>query len=225
MRRHWTCPRFGRSPRDSPLIRRDAARGLRAAGLPVAFFLIAATLFPFAVGPDARLLAKAGGGMLWLSALLAALLPVERLVTPDAEAGVLDQFAVRGVADEGVAAAKIVAHWLGFGPSLMLAALPGAALLGLGGATLARLEIGLAIGTPALAALGVTVAALTTGLRGAAGLRGWFCCRSPCRVLIFGAGALTPNDGGALKLLAAAALLLTAGAPFAAGAALKALRD
>lgn len=207
------------------LIRRDAARGLRAAGLPVAFFLIAATLFPFAVGPDPRLLAKAGGGMLWLSALLAALLPVERLVTPDAEAGVLDQFAVRGIADEGVAAAKIAAHWLGFGPPLMLAALPGAALLGLDGATLARLELGLAIGTPALAALGVTVAALTTGLRGAGALAGLVLLPLAVPLLIFGAGGLNPDEGGAFKLLAAIALLLTAGAPFAAGAALKALRD
>ncbi len=207
------------------LIRRDTARGLRAAGLPVAFFLIAATLFPFAVGPDARLLAKAGGGMLWLAALLAALLPVERLVAPDAEAGVLDQFAVRGIADEGVAAAKVVAHWLGFGPPLMLAALPGAALLGLDGATLARLELGLAIGTPALAALGVTVAALTTGLRGAGALAGLVLLPLAVPLLIFGAGALNLDDGGALKLLAASALLLTAGAPFAAGAALKALRD
>lgn len=208
-----------------PLIRRDATRGLRAAGLPVAFFLIAATLFPFAVGPDARLLAKAGGGMLWLAALLAALLPVERLVTPDAEAGVLDQLAVRGIADEAVAAAKIVAHWLGFGPPLMLAALPGAALLGLDGATLARLELGLAIGTPALAALGVTVAALTTGLRGAGALAGLVLLPLAVPLLIFGAGALDADDGGALKLLAATALLLTAGAPFATGAALKALRD
>ncbi len=207
------------------LIRRDVTRGLRAAGLPVAFFLIAATLFPFAVGPDARLLAKAGGGMLWLAALLAALLPVERLVTPDAEAGVLDQFAVRGIADEGVATAKIVAHWLGFGPPLMLAALPGAALLGLDGATLVRLELGLAIGTPALAALGVTVAALTTGLRGAGALAGLVLLPLAVPLLIFGAGALSLADDGALKLLTATALLLTAGAPFAAGAALKALRD
>ncbi|MDB5738331.1 MAG: heme transporter permease CcmB, partial [Sphingomonas bacterium] len=72
------------------LVRRDAARGLRAAGLPVAFFLIAATLFPFAVGPEPKLLAQAGGGMLWLAALLAALLPIERLVAPDVDAGVLD---------------------------------------------------------------------------------------------------------------------------------------
>ncbi len=208
-----------------PLIRRDAARGLRAAGLPVAFFLIAATLFPFAVGPDARLLAKTGGGMLWLAALLAALLPVERLVAPDAEAGILDQLAVRGFADEAVAAAKIVAHWLGFGPPLMLAALPGAALLGLDGATLARLEAGLAIGTPALAALGVTVAALTAGLRGAGALAGLMLLPLAVPLLIFGAGAIQPDGASAMKLLAAVSLLFVTGAPFAAGAALKAIRE
>jgi len=207
------------------LILRDTLRGLRAAGLPVVFFLIAATLFPFAVGPDARLLAKAGGGMLWLAALLAALLPIERLVAPDAEAGVLDQFAARGIADEGVAAAKIAAHWLSFGPPLMLAALPGAALLGLDGATLGRLEAGLAIGTPALAALGVTVAALTTGLRGSGALAGLVLLPLAVPLLIFGAGALEPGDGQALKLLAATALLITFGAPFAAGAALRSHRD
>jgi len=208
-----------------PLILRDTHRGLRAAGLPVAFFLIAATLFPFAVGPDARLLAKAGGGMLWLAALLAALLPIERLVAPDAESGVLDQLAARGIADEGIAAAKIAAHWLAFGPPLMLAALPGAALLGLDGPTLGRLEAGLAIGTPALAALGVTVAALTTGLRGAGALAGLVLLPLAVPLLIFGAGALEPANAQALKLLAATALLITFGAPFAAGAALKSHRD
>ena len=207
------------------LILRDTLRGLRAAGLPVVFFLIAATLFPFAVGPDARLLAKAGGGMLWLAALLAALLPIERLVAPDAEAGVLDQFAARGIADEGVAAAKIAAHWLAFGPPLMLAALPGAALLGLDGPTLGRLEAGLAIGTPALAALAVTVAALTAGLRGSGALAGLVLLPLAVPLLIFGAGALEPGNAQALKLLAATALLLTFGAPFAAGAALRSHRD
>jgi heme exporter protein B len=208
-----------------PLIRRDAARGLRAAGLPVAFFLIAATLFPFAVGPDARLLAKTGGGMLWLAALLAALLPVERLVAPDAEAGILDQLAVRGFADEAVAATKIAAHWLGFGPPLMLAVLPGAALLGLDGATLTRLEAGLAIGTPALAALGFTVAALTAGLRGAGALAGLMLLPLAVPLLIFGAGAIQPDGASAMKLLAAVSLLFVAGAPFAAGAALRAIRE
>ncbi|MBA2934705.1 heme exporter protein CcmB [Sphingomonas sp. CGMCC 1.13654] len=207
------------------LIRRDTLRGLRAAGLPVMFFLIAATLFPFAVGPDARVLTKAGGGMLWLAALLAALLPIERLVAPDIEAGVFDQFAARGIADEALAAAKIAAHWLSFGPTLMLAALPGAALLGLDESTLGKLEAGLAIGTPALAALGLTVAALTAGLRGGGALAGLVLLPLAIPLLIFGAGALDPDGAQALKLLASTALLLTFGAPFAAGAALRSHRD
>ncbi len=202
------------------LIARDVARAARAgAMLPIAFFLLVATLFPFAVGPDAPLLARAGAGVLWMAALLAALLPIERLVAPDAEAGVLDQLAMRGIADETVAAAKILAHWLSFGPPLMLAALPAAALLGIDGAALIRLEIGLALGTPALAALALTVSALTVGLRGAGALAGLLMLPLAVPLLIFGAG-----EGG-LRLLAATALVLLAGAPFAAGAALRALRD
>lgn len=207
------------------MIARDARRGLRGAALPVVFFLVAATLFPFAVGPDPRLLARAGAGMLWLAALLAALLPVERLVAPDAEAGVLDQLAARGIPDESVAAARIAAHWLGFGPPLMLAALPGAALLGLDGATLTRLEAGLAIGTPALAALGLTVAALTLGLRHAGALAGLVMLPLAVPLLIFGAGAAAGEGAGAFRLLGATALVLLAGAPFAAGAALRAARE
>lgn len=207
------------------LARRDLGRSLRAAGLPVAFFLVAATLFPFAVGPEPRLLARIGGGLLWLAALLAALLPVERLIAPDAQAGILDQLAARGIADETVAAARILAHWIGFGPPLMLAALPGAALLGLDGAGLARLEAGLAIGTPALAALAVTVAALTASLGSAGAVAGLMMMPLAVPLLIFGAGATATDGLPALKLLAAAALLIVAGAPFAAGAAMRALRD
>src|ERR1700741_4136108 len=80
------------------LIRRDVAQAWRAGGafLPVVFFLLVATLFAFAVGPDAQLLAQTGGGVLWLAALLPALLPVDRLIEPDRLNGVLDQLAVRG---------------------------------------------------------------------------------------------------------------------------------
>ena len=211
----------------SAIIGRDLLRGFEGGGamLPLIFFLLVATLFPFAVGPDAALLGKVGGGALWMAALLAALLPVDRLIAPDAEAGVLDQFAVRGISDEAVAAAKIVAHWLSFGPPLMIAAIPAAALLRLDGATLGWLEAGLAIGTPALAALAVTTSALTAGLRGAGALAGLVMLPLAVPLLIFGAGALGDQGLGALKLLAATALLLTAGAPFAAGAALRAARD
>ena len=209
------------------IVARDLGRGFEGGGalLPLIFFLLVATLFPFAVGPDAALLARVGGGALWMAALLAALLPIDRLVAPDAEAGMLDQFAVRGISDEAVAAAKIVAHWLSFGPPLMLAAFPAAALLRLDGAALGRLEAGLAIGTPGLAALGLMTSALTAGLRGAGALAGLVMLPLAVPLLIFGAGALGDQGLGALKLLAATSLLLVAGAPFAAGAALRAARD
>jgi heme exporter protein B len=209
------------------VVARDLGRSFEGGGamLPLIFFLLVATLFPFAVGPDGALLARVGGGALWMAALLAALLPIDRLIAPDAEAGVLDQLAVRGISDEAVAAAKIIAHWLSFGPPLMLAALPAAALLRLDGSTLGRLEAGLAIGTPGLAALGVMTSALTAGLRGAGALAGLVMLPLAVPLLIFGAGALGDQGLGALKLLAATSLLLTAGAPFAAGAALRAGRD
>lgn len=209
------------------LIWRDLARAWRSGGiaLPVAFFLLVATLYPFAVGPDGPLLARTGGGVLWVAALLAALLPVDRLIAPDMESGVLDQFAVRGIADEVIAIAKIIAHWLGFGPALMLAAIPAAALLRLDGPTLRTVELGLLLGTPGLAALGIMIASLTSGLRGASALTGLLMLPLAIPILIFGAGSLGPAGVGGLKLLAAASLLLCAIAPFATGAALRGLRE
>jgi len=205
------------------LVRRDLAHAFAHGGawLPLVFYLLVATLFPFAIGPDAALLAKIGSGALWTAALLAALLPVERLMRPDIASGVLDQLAIRGQSDESVAAAKLVAHWLSFGPPLMVATLPAAALLNLDGGTLARLEIGLLIGTPGLAALGLAVAALTASLRGAGALIGLVMLPLAVPLLIFGAS----SGAGALKLLAATSLLFVAGAPFVAGAALRAGRS
>lgn len=209
------------------IIWRDVRVAYQGGGaiLPLLFFLLVATLFPFAVGPDGPLLSRVGGGALWMAALLAALLPIDRLIGPDAEQGVLDQYAVRGLSDEGIAAAKIAAHWLGFGPPLLIAALPAAALLKLDGDVLLRLELGLAIGTPALAALGVLTSALTLGLRGAGALAGLVMLPLAVPLLIFGAGSLGDGGVGALKLLGATALVLTAIAPFAAGAALRASRE
>lgn len=209
------------------LVKRDLAAAWRGGGvaLPIAFFLLVATLFPFAVGPDAALLARTGGGALWMAALLAALLPVDRLVAPDVESGLFDQLAVRGLSEELAMAARIVAHWLAFGPPLLLAALPGAALLRLDGASLFKIELGLLLGTPALAALGVMTAAFTAGLRGAGALAGLLMLPLAIPILIFGAGSLGAVDAGGLKLLAATALALVAIAPFAAAAALRAGRD
>lgn len=197
-----------------------------AAALPLVFFLLVATLFPFAVGPDTALLARTGGGALWMAALLAALLPVDRLVEPDRAAGVLDQLHLKGVSEETIAAAKLIGHWLSFGPPLMLAALPAAAMLKLPAETLLRLELGLAIGTPGLAALSVGVAALTAGLRRSGALAGLLLLPLAVPLLIFGAGLIERGTGaGALQLLGAVSLLLVAGTPFAAGAAIRAGRD
>ena len=197
-----------------------------AAVLPLVFFLLVATLFPFAVGPDGPLLARTGGGALWMAALLAALLPVDRLVEPDRAAGMLDQFAVRGISDEAVAMAKLAGHWLSFGPPLMLAAVPAAALMKLPQEVLLRLELGLLVGTPGLAALTLIVSALIAGLRSTGALAGLLMLPLAVPILIFGAGLVERGgDAGALKLLGAVSLLLVAAAPFAAGAALRAGRD
>ncbi|CAN5404663.1 heme exporter protein CcmB [soil metagenome] len=204
------------------LVARDVRRALAGGGVTivVAFFLLAATLFPFAVGPDAALLARIGGGVIWAAALLAALLPVERLIGPDLENGVLDQFAVRGLSMSLVGAAKIVAPWLTFGPPLMAASVIAAALLDLTPEKLLRVELGLLLGTPGLAALAVATGAIVAGLRGASALAGLLMLPLAVPLLIFGAGSIT-DGAGALKLLAAVSLLLLAGAPFVVAAAIR----
>ena len=200
------------------LIARDVRRGFSGhAWLPIAFFLLVVALMPFAVGPDAKLLGRIGSGVLWIAALTAALLPVERLIEPDRAEGMLDQLALRGLAEESIAAAKIVAHWITFGPLLLIAAVPGSALLAMDGDALLRAEIALAIGTPGLASLAVAIAAVTSGLPRAGSLAGLLLLPLAVPLLIFGAA-------NALLLEAAVSLLLTAGAPFVAGGAIRAAR-
>jgi heme exporter protein B len=193
--------------------------------LPIVFYLAVATLFPFVTGPDKALLARVGGSILWIAALLASLLPIERLVLPDRQSGVLDQLHLRGWADEWVAAAKIAGHIVGFGIPLLLATPIAIALLGVPDDKAGTLLLGLALALPALAGLGVTIAALTAGLNGASALGGLLLVPLAIPILIFGAGTLDENPGSALQLLAATSLAMTALAPFAAGAALRAGRE
>jgi heme exporter protein B len=210
------------------LLRRDLAMllfGKRGGTvLPVLFFLAVAMLFPFAVGPDARLLARTGGGVIWVAALLAAILPLDRLIEPDIELGMFDQWALRGLSEEWIVAVRVLAHWLSFGPPLMLASLIAAALLGLDGTALRTVELGLLAGTPGLAALGVTVAALTAGLRGGAALAGLLVIPLAVPLLIFGAGSLTTGGTSGIALTGAVSLVLLAIAPFAAGAPIRGAR-
>ena len=207
------------------LVRRDLALVLRRPGalaLPVLFFVLVAALFPFAVGPDARLLGRIAPGVVWVAGLLASLLPVETLVDPDRADGTLDQIVTRGIALETWTAARLVAHWLGFAIPLLLALPVAGVLLGVPFAVIGQLALGLLLGTPALAALALLAASLTAGLRGGGALAGLIALPLALPVLIFGVGA---EGDGALKLLAASSLVLVALAPFAAAAALKSSFD
>lgn len=211
------------------LLKRDLAKFFPFAGggaaLPLIFFLAVAMLYPFAVGPDANVLAKTGGGVVWIAALLAAILPLDRLVSQDIELGVFDQLKLRGVTEETSLAVRLLAHWLSFGPPLIIATFPAAALLGLEGPTLHVLLIGLLAGTPGLAAIGLMIAALTASLRAGAALTGLLLIPLALPILIFGAGALARADTASLGFVAAISLLLVAIAPFAAGAAIRAARE
>ena len=212
------------------LLRRDLAQlllgGRRGSALlPVLFFLAVAMLYPFAVGPDAPVLARTGGGVIWVAALLAAILPMDRLIEPDLELGMFDQWALRGISEEMLVAVRMLAHWLSFGPPLMLAALPASALVGIDGEKLWLVELGQLAGTPGLAALGVMVAAITAGLRGGAALGGLLAIPMAIPLLVFGAGSLAVGGESGLGLTAAFSLVLLAITPFAAGAAIRSGRS
>jgi heme exporter protein B len=212
------------------LLRRDLAQMFGGAGrgatlLPVLFFIAVAMLYPFAVGPAPELLARTGGGVIWVAALLASILPLDRLLQRDVERGFFDQLYLRGIAEELVVAVRLLAHWLSFGPPLMLAAIPAAALLGLDGATVRKVELGLLAGTPGLAAIGLIIAALTVGMRSGAALSGLLLIPLAVPLLVFGAGALSTGGNSGIALTAAISLLLVAITPFAGGAAIRAARE
>ena len=193
--------------------------------LPLLFFLAVAMLYPFAIGPNPDLLAATGGGVVWVAALLAAILPLDRLLAPDLENGFFDQWALRGISEELVVAVRLTAHWLSFGPFLMLAAIPASALLGIDGATLRTVEWGLLAGTPGLAAIGIIIASITVGLRAGAALSGLLVMPLAVPLLIFGAGSLSTGGESGLALTGAISLALVAIAPFAGGAAIRASRE
>ncbi len=214
------------------LMMRDIRNTLRGGSLllPMAFFLILIVMYPFAVGSDPILLARTGSGMMWVALLLASLLPVDRIVTPDVQAGIIDQMVVRGHSEEMIIIAKWLAHMLTLGVPLLLAALPGAILMGMGTAQMMPLLIALAIGLPGLTALAVLVAALGAGGRGAMVASSLAILPFAIPILIFGTGSSGGGNTaeaarGALQWLSASSLLLVAILPFAGGAALRAARE
>ncbi|MEQ8921713.1 MAG: heme exporter protein CcmB [Roseovarius sp.] len=150
------------------LLLRDLRLAMRAGGgfgLGLAFFLIVVTLVPFGVGPQSGLLATIAPGILWLGALLACLLSLDRIFALDWEDGSLDLLATAPLPMEAVVSVKALAHWLTTGLPLVLATPVFGLLLSLPGAGYGPLLVSLLLGTPALSVIGTFGAALTVGLK------------------------------------------------------------
>ncbi|WP_371154547.1 heme exporter protein CcmB [Jannaschia sp. 2305UL9-9] len=211
------------------LLMRDLRLALRAGGgfgLGLAFFLILATLVPLAVGPQPDLLAPIAAGILWLGALLACLLSLDRLWALDAEDGSLDLLATAPIPLEGAATIKAVVHWLTTGLPLTLIAAPLSLLMFLPASALPWLVLSLAVGTPALSWLGTFGAALTVGLKRGSLLMSLLVLPLYIPTLVFGAevtrrGAEGLSTATPLALLAAITLGCIALLPFATAAALR----
>ncbi len=202
------------------------ARG-GGAGLGVMFFLLVVTLTPFAIGPDLALLARIGPAILWLGALLASLLGLDRLLQADHEDGSLDLMHLAPAALELQVAAKILAHWLATGLPLVLAAPLFGVMLDVGPEVSVRVALALLVGTPALACLGAVGAALTVGLRRGGLLVPVLILPLAVPVIIFGVAACDAARGGwaPLSVLAGLALGYAVLGPVAAAGALRLLRD
>ncbi|KGJ17794.1 heme exporter protein CcmB [Paracoccus panacisoli] len=211
------------------LLLRDLALATRAGGgfgLGLAFFLILCTLVPFGVGPEGGTLARIAPGILWVGALLACLLSLDRLFALDWEDGSLDLLATSPLPLEGAVGIKALAHWITTGLPLVAAAPLFGILLHLSGAALPWLVAALLLGTPALSMLGAFGAALTVGLRRGGLLMSLLVLPLYVPTLIFGAEAVRRGAAGAdgmtpLVLLAGISLAVLAAIPFAAAAALR----
>ncbi|MDB2578640.1 MAG: heme exporter protein CcmB [Tateyamaria sp.] len=211
------------------LLVRDLRLALRAGGgfgLGLAFFLIVVVLVPFSVGPVPDLLARIAAGVLWLGALLACLLSLDRLLAVDWEDGALDLLATSPLPLEGVVLVKAVAHWLTTGLPLVLVAPVLGILLNLSEAGYVPVVVSLALGTPALSMIGAFGAALTVGIKRGGLLLSLLVLPLYVPTLIFGAEAARR---GAAGLDASTPMLLMAGItgcvlalmPFAAAAVLR----
>jgi heme exporter protein B len=186
------------------------------------FFVIAATLFAFGLGPDPRLLGSAASAIIWVCAMLAALLPLDRLFGADFEDGSLDLLLLSGLPAYGVAFAKATAHWLTTGLPLLLIAGPIAIMLRLPTAALPLLLLSLLPGTLLLSLLGSMAAAITLGARRSAVLLPLITLPLMIPTLIFGSAACTtPHPQAPLLMLAAMLAAALPLAPLAAGLALR----
>jgi heme exporter protein B len=205
------------------------ARSVGGGGaMGLVFFLLLVSLTPFAIGPDLNLLSRIGPAILWIAALLATLLGLDRLFQADADDGSLDLLLMATTPLEAVVLVKCAAHWLATALPLVAAS----PLLGLTLAmepnALAGVVVSLLAGTPALTMLGAIGAALTAGLRRGGLLMAVIILPLTTPVLIFGVSSATAASGGTVPfhipilILCALSLATVASAPFAAAAALRA---
>ncbi|WP_283637962.1 heme exporter protein CcmB [Marinovum algicola] len=212
-----------------PLLKRDLALAVRAGGgfgLGLAFFLIVVTLVPFAVGPQSELLSRIAPGILWLGALLACLLSLDRILALDWEDGSLDLLATAPLPMEGIVSVKALAHWLTTGLPLVIAAPVFGVLLNLAEPGFFWLTLSLLLGTPALSVIGTFGAALTVGLKRGGLLLSLLVLPLYVPTLIFGAEVARRGAEGMgvetpLMMLAGISLAVIALLPFASAAVLR----
>lgn len=211
------------------LLLRDLRLAIRAGGgfgLGLAFFLIVVVLVPFGVGPEAGLLARIAPGVLWVAALLASLLSLDRIFALDYEDGALALLATSPLPLEAVSVMKALAHWITTGLPLCLAAPVLGFLLHLEQSAYVFLIVSLLIGTPALSMIGTFGAALTVGLRRGGLLLSLLVLPLYVPTLIMGADAVRRGADGMtastpLMLLSIITLGSIAVLPFATAAALR----
>ncbi len=210
-------------------VRRDlllAARHKTEIITALFFFVIVVNLLPLGIGPDPDLLRKIAPGALWIGALLATLLGLQRLFAPDHADGTLEQMALSPQSFTLLVAGKIMAHWLVAGlPVVLIAPLLGVQF-DLSGRSLFILTLSLLLGTPILSLIGAVGAALTLGVRGGGALLSLLILPLYIPALIFGAGAVEADlagigPDGHLSLLAALLVVSTFFAPWVATVALR----
>jgi heme exporter protein B len=212
------------------ILLRDMRLAVRVGGgalIGVLFFLIVVTLVPFAMGPDLVLLARIGPAILWLGALLATLLALDRLIAMDHEDGSLDLILMARVPLEVALAAKALAHWLTTGLPLVIAAPLLGLLLNLDPAATGAVALTLAAGTPALTFIGLIGASLTVALRRGGLLLAVLVLPLTVPVFIFGVAAANAAIVGPVpfgtpfSILCALTLISIVIGPFAAAVALR----
>jgi heme exporter protein B len=208
--------------RDLLLARRRRVEAL----LPLGFFIVAASLFPVGVGPEPQTLRQIAPGVVWVCALLAAMLSVTQMFASDLQDGSLEQMLLAPEPLVAIVGGKVLAHWLTSGVPLVVAAPLIGVLFGMQAGAIATLAFTLLLGTPILSLLGAVGAALTLGLRSGAALVFLLVLPLTVPALIFGTGAVVAVDSGLpaqahLSLLGALLILTLLGAPLATAAALR----